>query len=264
MAKLNTILADLLVSLRAVCVVVATTIYSSTQDDQIYRMHCVRSPEISIASIVVPSLASWGQLLWSPPASKMPHSTCLAICWVFLAFGAFSASFVPSVSDDNYKSGTFEHPNSRSRPRFRYWLPDASVDGSIVAADIKSAGSIGAGGVEFLLFFNYGGDHGPQPKGANWSSFAFGSPSYRDLLVDALKSHSQLDLYMDIAIGPNQGQGVPANADDEGLQWDLVSRALSRGTQIPGLIYISDPVHRICRLQRILQQPHSWLERGKR
>jgi hypothetical protein len=118
--------------------------------------------------------------------------------------------------------------------------------------------------VEFLPFFNYGGDHGPQPKGANWPTFAFGSPAYRDLLVDALKAHSQSNLYMDIAIGPNQGQGVPANADDEGLQWDLVSRALSRGTQIPGLIYISDPVHRICRLQRILQQPHSWLERGKR
>jgi hypothetical protein len=27
---------------------------------------------------------------------------------------------------------------------------------------------------------------------------------------------------MDVALGPNQGQGVPARPDDEGLQWDLV------------------------------------------
>ena len=26
---------------------------------------------------------------------------------------------------------------------------------------------------------------------------------------------------MDFAIGPNQGAGVPAEFDDEGLQWDL-------------------------------------------
>lgn len=27
---------------------------------------------------------------------------------------------------------------------------------------------------------------------------------------------------MDFALGPNQGQGVPAEYNDEGLQWDLV------------------------------------------
>ncbi|KAH6693886.1 hypothetical protein F5X68DRAFT_128816 [Plectosphaerella plurivora] len=119
-------------------------------------------------------------------------------------------------------AGTFENPHSQSRPRFRYWLPDASVDGEVVAHDIKAAGAIGAGGVEFLPFFNYGGDHGPQPEGADWSTFAFGSPAYRDLLVDALRAHKESGLFMDIAIGPNQGQGVPANPDDEGLQWDLI------------------------------------------
>jgi hypothetical protein len=29
---------------------------------------------------------------------------------------------------------------------------------------------------------------------------------------------------MDFAIGPNQGQGVPAEPDNEGLQWDIVSK----------------------------------------
>jgi hypothetical protein len=27
---------------------------------------------------------------------------------------------------------------------------------------------------------------------------------------------------MDFALGPNQGQGVPAEPDNEGLQWDMV------------------------------------------
>jgi hypothetical protein len=30
---------------------------------------------------------------------------------------------------------------------------------------------------------------------------------------------------MDFAIGPNQGQGVPAEPDNEGLQWDMVSKS---------------------------------------
>jgi hypothetical protein len=50
----------------------------------------------------------------------------------------------------------FAHPPARSRPSFRYWLPDASVNSSIVAANINSAASIGAGGIEFIGFYQYG------------------------------------------------------------------------------------------------------------
>lgn len=152
----------------------------------------------------------------------MPSFFSSALTWAFLFLGSAVSTVTPP--------GTFENPDSRSRPRFRYWLPDASVDGNIVSADIKSAGDIGAGGVEFLPFYNYGGDHGPQPEGADWSTFAFGSPAYRDLLVDALRAHKESGLFMDIAIGPNQGQGVPARPDDEGLQWDLVRFGVARGS----------------------------------
>lgn len=45
---------------------------------------------------------------------------------------------------------SFADPPALFRPRFRYWLPDASVDPAIAAADIDAAGAVGAGGVEFL------------------------------------------------------------------------------------------------------------------
>lgn len=41
--------------------------------------------------------------------------------------------------------GTFENPSAYARPRFRYWIPDASVNLSTVRQDIADAGKIGAG-----------------------------------------------------------------------------------------------------------------------
>jgi hypothetical protein len=37
----------------------------------------------------------------------------------------------------------------------------------------------------------------------------------------ALKAHHDNDMIMDIPAGPNQGQGVPAHGNEEGLLWDL-------------------------------------------
>ncbi|KAH8729876.1 hypothetical protein BGZ61DRAFT_569735 [Ilyonectria robusta] len=119
-------------------------------------------------------------------------------------------------------SGTFSRPASRVRPRFRYWLPDASVDAEVVAKDVASAASIGAGGIEFLPFFEYGGDIGRMPTGADWSTYNFGTPAFVKLFERVLEAHDRDGLVMDFALGPNQGQGVPASPDDEGLQWDMV------------------------------------------
>ena len=54
-------------------------------------------------------------------------------------------------------AGSFADPSLDVRPRFRYALPDASVDPEIVSADIAGAASVGAGGIEFLPFYEYGG-----------------------------------------------------------------------------------------------------------
>ncbi|KAI1314034.1 hypothetical protein F5Y03DRAFT_402279 [Xylaria venustula] len=119
-------------------------------------------------------------------------------------------------------TGSFADPASIVRPRFRYTLPDAGVDPEIVVADIAGAASVGAGGIELLPFYEYGGSFGPMPVGANWSTYNFGTPPFRNLFSAALTAHEQLGLVMDFALGPNQGQGVPAEADNPGLQWNLL------------------------------------------
>ncbi|KAL2859460.1 hypothetical protein BJX68DRAFT_261898 [Aspergillus pseudodeflectus] len=115
---------------------------------------------------------------------------------------------------------TFADPPADVRPRFRYWLPDASVDGDVVARDIKHTADIGAGGVELVPFFEYGGTFSPNPP-VDWSVYNFGTAPFVDLFRTALEAHAEHELVMDFALGPNQGQGVPAEPDKEGLQWDM-------------------------------------------
>ncbi|KAL2797241.1 hypothetical protein BJX66DRAFT_323443 [Aspergillus keveii] len=133
----------------------------------------------------------------------------------------------------------FGDPPADVRPRFRYWLPDASVNSDVVAADIKHTADIGAGGVELVPFFEYGGTLNPNPP-VDWSTYNFGTAPFVDLFKTALKSHSEHGLVMDFAIGPNQGQGVPAEPDNEGLQWDMTPYTVAVpgsgrfGGKIPG------------------------------
>lgn len=117
---------------------------------------------------------------------------------------------------------SFANPSADVRPKFRYWLPDASVDSNTVAADIAAAGSIGAGGIELLPFFEYGGQLGSMPTGADWATYNFGTVPFRNIFAAALTAHQENGLVMDFSLGPNQGQGVPASPDNPGLQWDLV------------------------------------------
>lgn len=117
----------------------------------------------------------------------------------------------------------FSNPPPSERPLFRYWLPDASIDGNNLAKDIASAQSVGAGGIELVPFYNYGSYGGNYPPGADWETYNFGTSAFNELFITALEKHQELGTKMDFAIGPNQGQGVPCQIDDEGLQWDLAS-----------------------------------------
>ncbi|KAJ4182642.1 hypothetical protein NW767_013787 [Fusarium falciforme] len=146
------------------------------------------------------------------------------LCALAGAWQAFAAAELdePRSNTSPWLAG-FQDPPAVSRAKFRYWLPDASVDSDTVQADIRSAGSVGAGGVEFLPFYNYGGELPSYPAGADWSKYGFGTPAYKKLLQASLEAHAENDLVLDFSLGPNQGQGVPADKDDQGLQWDLVS-----------------------------------------
>ncbi|KAL2846698.1 hypothetical protein BJY01DRAFT_263257 [Aspergillus pseudoustus] len=133
--------------------------------------------------------------------------------------------------------GTFSNPASNVRPRFRYWLPDASVDAEVVAEDVAAVAQVGGGGMEFVPFFDYGGALNSNPP-VNWSTYGFGTPPFVELFKTALQAHSKHGLLMDFALGPNQGQGVPASPDNEGLEWELVpfSIEIPKTGQFEGVI----------------------------
>ena len=86
----------------------------------------------------------------------------------------------------NVEYGTFQAPSANVRPRFRYWLPDASVNSSQVADDIRDAGRVGAGGVELMGYNLYGnvqiipGNH-PLLQ-SDWTINYFGSPAWSEVL----------------------------------------------------------------------------------
>lgn len=81
--------------------------------------------------------------------------------------------------DANIGYGTFEAPSANVRPRFRYWVPDASVNLSQVAADIKDVKRVGAGGVELLGYYNYGDTtFFISAIPTDWTKYGWGTPAW--------------------------------------------------------------------------------------
>ncbi|KIX05605.1 uncharacterized protein Z518_06477 [Rhinocladiella mackenziei CBS 650.93] len=115
----------------------------------------------------------------------------------------------------------FQDPQVNFRPKFRYWLPDASVHHDEVAQDISNLSAIGAGGVEFLPFYYYGGV-GLQSPTADWDKYGFGKPAFQALFKDALRVAKASNVLMDFAVGVNQGQGVPSEPSTPGLAVQLL------------------------------------------
>lgn len=68
----------------------------------------------------------------------------------------FFVGLVHSLSEGLDHPGTFQNPSPRARPRFRYWVPYASVELDAIRRDISEAAKIGAGGVELVGYYNYG------------------------------------------------------------------------------------------------------------
>ncbi|KAF2732260.1 secreted protein [Polyplosphaeria fusca] len=130
--------------------------------------------------------------------------------------------------DATVDRGTFENPSPHVRPKFRYWIPDASVDTRVVARDVEAAKAVGAGGLELLGYYLYGG---PPSNGAgrgtyapvDWAKYGFGTDAWHAVFKAFVQAHKDNGLVVDFAMGPNQGTGVPAPADDEGLMWDLAA-----------------------------------------
>jgi hypothetical protein len=82
--------------------------------------------------------------------------------------------------------GTFQNPSIHARPKFRYWIPDASVSHEKIASDVKAAAEAGAGGLECLGFYLYGGPPANGDRGVaapvSWSTYGFGTDAWSKYL----------------------------------------------------------------------------------
>ncbi|KAL1895595.1 hypothetical protein Sste5346_005064 [Sporothrix stenoceras] len=132
-----------------------------------------------------------------------------------LAALIFCCTFVDADRDGPLTS--FGRPPHAFRPKFRYWLPDASVTPEALDADIASLAEVGAGGLELLPFYNYG----QPPVSTDWSVYGFGTPTFAALFKAALNSTAvhgkaqtkgEKGMVLDFALGANQGAGVPSPA----------------------------------------------------
>jgi hypothetical protein len=75
------------------------------------------------------------------------------------------------------ETGTFQNPSANVRPRFRYWIPDASVDVKAVEEDVAGAKAAGAGGLEVLGYYDYGSNPGTfEPT--DWATYGWGTEAW--------------------------------------------------------------------------------------
>ncbi|KAJ5797556.1 uncharacterized protein N7503_006852 [Penicillium pulvis] len=128
----------------------------------------------------------------------------------------------------NLDYGTFQDPSSAVRPRFRYWVNDASMNLSVLAEDVRSIGKAGAGGIELLGYYLYGdssayGGGNAAPLQTDWTVYGFGGAPWKEMVDTILEVAKEDKLVIDFANGPNQGAGVPAPYNSDGLLWDLAA-----------------------------------------
>ncbi|KAF2643404.1 hypothetical protein P280DRAFT_394111 [Massarina eburnea CBS 473.64] len=132
-------------------------------------------------------------------------------------------------------SSEFMDPPAKYRPKFRYWLPDASVPSTAVTKDIQAAQAAGIGGLEILPFYFYGFSNGASsvaigtiqnftsvPDLPDWSKYGFGNPAFVDVFKDSLSAARDAGITLDYALGANQGQGVPSETGTVGLAVQLL------------------------------------------
>ncbi|KAK7452589.1 hypothetical protein CaCOL14_004502 [Colletotrichum acutatum] len=129
----------------------------------------------------------------------------------------------------------FASPPNIYRPKFRYWLPDAEVDIEAVTRDVAEIASVGAGGLEFLPYYQF------RSPSANWSTYGYGTNASRAVFRAAMQAAADNGLLFDFSIGANQGQGVPSETESVGLALELayVNITVAPGNAFNGTLPLS-------------------------
>ncbi|KAJ7771852.1 hypothetical protein B0H16DRAFT_1715051 [Mycena metata] len=104
--------------------------------------------------------------------------------------------------------GTFQLPDTGVK--FRYWVEDGSASADVIRSDIAAIANVGASGFSLISYQSYGG---ARPDTGNIlldpTQFAFGSAAFVDVAAVVVEAAIQSNITVDLALGPNQGAGVP-------------------------------------------------------
>lgn len=122
-----------------------------------------------------------------------------------------------TASASSHTLAGFKSPSSQFKPKFRYWLPDASASAAWVVKDIEAIAEVGAGGFEWLPYYQLRGE-----QSGDWAKYGYGTDAFLQVNRAAWEAAAERDLAVDFAVGANQGQGVPSEAEGLGLAMHLV------------------------------------------
>lgn len=126
---------------------------------------------------------------------------------------------------------------------------------SSVVQDVRDMHAVGAGGLEFVPYYNYGLSN---TNLTDWNLYGFGSAAFKDLFVAALNASADKGMLFDFALGANQGQGVPSVPATEGLQMELVYGIATVG---PGEVFdgaLPAPIVRFNALTGFMNPDEPW------
>ncbi|CAL5870144.1 uncharacterized protein PFLUO_LOCUS4379 [Penicillium psychrofluorescens] len=114
--------------------------------------------------------------------------------------------------------GDFTDPKGLARPYLRYWVPDADVDDSTLFGDLKQIKQAGFGGAEIICLENYG----IEDAVVDPALYGYGGDRWRDRFNTMLRAADELDLLIDLALGPTQGASIPIlDPDSPGMNTEL-------------------------------------------
>ncbi|MGH1562556.1 glycosyl hydrolase [Mumia sp. DW29H23] len=107
-------------------------------------------------------------------------------------------------------ASTFADPPAAVRPKYRWWMPQAYTDDDQLRAELADMRAAGAGGAEVAAFTFQGSGTTSQ---SFLDQYAWGTTRWTDKVLTMLEAADELDLGLDLTVGPRWPAIVPSVND---------------------------------------------------